>query len=349
MGRQRIRLKELGFGIIGAGAISPLHIYAIDVCEGARLAAIADVSEERARTIGQTRDIAWYTDYREMLGNPEVDVVCILTPTGLRAPVCIDAARAGKHIIAEKPLEVTLEKVDSIIDECDKARVNLAVIFQVRFLPGVLAVHKAVAEGRLGKLILGGAYVKWHRSQDYYDSATWRGTWALDGGGALMNQAVHYVDLLQWTMGPVETITGHVDTLVKQRIEVEDTAVACLRFESGALGVIEACTSAKAGVPARLEIRGEKGTVAIEDGNVVIWDVEGDEGFAPETVDTGSGSTNPMAITAIGHEAQIRDMVEAINEGRPPIVDGREARKAIEIISGIYRSSNTGRPVKLPL
>jgi UDP-N-acetyl-2-amino-2-deoxyglucuronate dehydrogenase len=342
-------LKKLGFGIIGAGAISPLHIYGIDACEGARLAAIADVSEERARAIGQERDIPWYTDYHEMLADPDVDVVCILTPSGLRAPVCIDAARAGKHIVAEKPLEVTLEKVDSIITECDKAHVNLAVIFQIRFLPGVVAVHKAVAEGRLGKLILGDAYVKWHRAQDYYDSATWRGTWALDGGGALMNQGVHYVDLLQWMMGPVETITGHIDTLVRQRIEVEDTAVACLKFANGALGVIEACTSAKAGVPARLEIRGEKGTVVIEDGNVVTWDVEGEEGFVAESVDTGSGSTNPMAITSLGHEAQIRDMVDAINEGRPPIVDGREARKAIEIISGVYRSSQTGMPIKLPL
>ena len=342
-------LRKLGFGIIGAGAICPLHISAIEICEGARLAAIADVSEERARSIGEAKGIAWHTDYHQLLNDPDVDVVCILTPSGMRAPVAIDAARAGKHIIAEKPLEVTLEKVDSIIEACDKAQVNLAVIFQVRFLPGVMAVHKAVAEGRLGKLILGDAYVKWHRSQDYYDSATWRGTWALDGGGALMNQGIHYIDLLQWMMGPVDTITGHVDTLVKQRIEVEDTAVACLKFASGALGVIEACTSAKAGQPARLEIRGEKGTVAIEDGNIVIWDVEGDEGFALETVDTGSGSTNPMAITDIGHQAQICDMVAAINEGRPPIVDGREARKAIEIISGIYRSSKTGKPIKLPL
>jgi len=344
-----LHLKKLGFGIIGAGAICPLHISAIEQCEGARLAAIADISEERACGIGEAKGIAWHTDYHQLLNDPDVDVVCILTPSGLRARVCIDAARAGKHIIAEKPLEVTLEKVDSIIEACDKAQVNLAVIFQVRFLPGVIAVHKAVSEGRLGKLILGDAYVKWHRAQDYYDSATWRGTWALDGGGALMNQGIHYVDLLQWMLGPVQSIFGHVDTLVKQRIEVEDTAVACMRFASGALGVIEACTSAKTGVPARLEIRGEKGTVAIEDGNVVIWDVEGDEGFALETVDTGSGSTNPMAITDIGHQAQICDMVAAINEGRPPVVDGREARKAIEIISGIYRSSNTGSPIKLPL
>lgn len=342
-------LKELGFGIIGAGAICPLHISAVELCEGARLAAIADVSAERARKIGEEKGIAWYSDYNELLRNPEVDVVCILTPSGMRAPVCIDAARAGKHIIAEKPLEVNLERVDSVLEACDEAGVKLAVIFQTRFLPGSLAVHKAVSEGRLGKLTLGGAYVKWHRAQDYYDSATWRGTWEFDGGGVLMNQAIHYVDLLQWAMGPVKSVFGHTDTLVKQRIEVEDTAVACVEFTSGAMGVIEACTSAKEGVPARLEIRGEKGTVAIEDGNVVFWDVEGDEDLAHERVDTGSGATNPMAISSIGHEAQIRDMVQAVNEDRPPVVDGHEARKAIEIISAIYRSSTSGARVMLPL
>lgn len=311
--------------------------------------AIADVSEERARQVGEEQGIDWYTNHTEMFARNDVEAVCICTPSGLREPVCVDAAHAGKHIIAEKPLEVTIERVDSIIAACDAAGVKLAVIFQVRFLPGVLAARKAVEEGRLGRLLMGDAYIKWHRSQEYFDSATWRGTWALDGGGALMNQGIHYVDLLQWMMGPVETICGHIDTLVKQRIEVEDTAVATLRFTNGALGVIEACTSAYRGTPARLEIRGEKGTVVVEDGNVVLWQVEGEEDFVPEQVKAGSGATNPMAITDIGHQAQINDMAAAILEDRPPVIDGREARKAIEIISAIYRSSQTGSPVRLPL
>jgi predicted dehydrogenase len=343
------RLKKLGFGIIGAGAICPLHIEAIEHCDGARLAGIADVSEERARSVGEANQVPWYSDYHQLLANPDVDIVCILTPSGLRAPVCIDAARAGKHIIAEKPLEITLERVDSIINECDKAGVELAVIFQLRFLPGVQALAKAVFEGRLGKPVLGDAYVKWYRSQDYYDSATWRGTWALDGGGALMNQGIHYIDLLQWFMGPAATISGHIATLCRERIEVEDTAVATLTFENGGLGVIEACTSANIGRPARLELRGERGTVILEDGNVVFWNIDGEEEYNAPHVETGSGATNPMAITSVGHEAQISDMVNAINEGRRPIVDGREARKAIEIISAIYRSSHSGATVRLPL
>ncbi|NLN79254.1 MAG: Gfo/Idh/MocA family oxidoreductase [Armatimonadetes bacterium] len=340
-------MRKLGFGIIGLGAISPLHIEGIEACEGAYLAAVADVSEERAQLVGDRQSAPWYTDYQELLARPDVDVVCVLTPSGLRAPVCIDAARAGKHIIAEKPLEVSLQRVDSIIEECDGANVKLAVIFQVRFLPGVVAARNAIVQGRLGKLVLGGAYVKWHRSQDYYDSATWRGTWELDGGGALMNQGIHYIDLLQWGMGPVESISGRVATLIKQRIEVEDTAVACLKFANGALGVIEACTSANTGTPARLELRGEKGLIIIEDGNIVTWQVDGDEEHVAETVETGSGSTSPMAITAIGHKAQINDMVDAINQDRPPVVDGREARKSIEIISAIYQSSRSLAPVRL--
>lgn len=342
-------LTELGFGIVGAGAISPLHISAIKKCEGAHLVAISDVVEARARAVGEEHGIAWYTDYHKMFEDPNVHIICVCTPSGLRGQICIDAAHAGKHIVAEKPLEVTLEKIDAIIDACDGAKVKLAVIFQVRFLPGLLALKKAVDEGRLGKLIMGDAYIKWFRSQDYYDSTNWRGTWALDGGGALMNQGIHYVDLLQWMMGPVSCIYGHADTLIKKRIEVEDTAVACLRFQNGAMGVIEACTSAVRGMPARLEIRGENGTVIIEDGNIVLWDVDGETDRSHNAAHTGSGATDPMAITSIGHEAQIQDMVNAINENRSPLVDGREARKAIELITGIYKSSTTGLPVQLPL
>jgi len=340
--------RELGFGIIGTGAIFPLHSTAIANCPGARLVAVADVSEERARKTGEEHGVAWYTDHRELLANPDVDIVCVCTPSGMRAPVCIDAARAGKHILAEKPLEVTLEKVDSIIEECDRSRVKLGVIFQIRFMSGVLALKRAVDEGRLGRLVMGDACVKWHRSQEYYDSSPWRGTWALDGG-VLMNQAIHHVDLLQWIMGPVESVFAHTDRLVRERIEVEDTAVACVRFANGALGVIEACTSASHGVPGRLEIRGEHGTVILEDGKVALWKVDGDIGEGSEPADLGSGAHDPMAITADGHQVQINDMADAVNQDRPPLIDGREARKAIEIIWAIYRSSGAGEKVALPL
>lgn len=343
-----MNVSELGFGVIGLGAVSPLHLAAIENSPGARLAAVADVNAERAQAIGEEKGVAWFADYHEMLAGPDVDVVCICTPSGLRGEISIAAARAGKHVVTEKPIEVTLPKIDKVIEECERAGVKLAAIHQIRFAPGVQAVKQAVEEGRLGRIVMGDAMVKWFRSQEYYDSAGWRGTWALDGGGALMNQGIHYVDLLQWVMGPVETIYGRVDTLVRD-IEVEDTAAACLTFANGAMGVIEACTSAYQGVPARLEVRGDRGVVIVEDGNVTYWEVEGEDCRPPDAVDIGSGASNPMAISSAGHTVQISDMVRAINEDRPPLVDGREARKPVEIISAIYRSSQTGKPVRLPL
>ena len=341
-------LSELGFGIIGIGAVSPLHLAAIESSPGARLAAVADVTVERAKRIGEQRGVPWFADYREMLASPDVDVVCVCTPSGLRGEICIAAARAGRHVVSEKPVEVTLAKIDAVIEECGRAGVKLAAIHQIRFAPGVQAVKQAILEGRLGRLVMGDAMVKWFRSQEYYDSAAWRGTWALDGGGALMNQGIHYVDLLQWMMGPVETVFGCVDTLVRD-IEVEDTAAACLKFTNGAVGIIEACTSAYKGVPAKLEIRGDKGVVIVEDGNVTHWQIEGEDCRAPEAVDIGSGASNPMAIGSAGHTVQISDMVCAINENRSPLVDGLEARKPVEIITAVYRSSRTGEAVKLPL
>lgn len=338
--------REIGFGIIGAGSVSPLHAAAISNCPGARLVAVADVSEERARKLAGEAET--YADYREMLKRPDVDVVCVCVPSGMRLPVCIDAARAGKHILAEKPLEVTLERADAVIAACDEAGVKLAVIFQLRFMPGVLALHSAVEMGQLAKLVMGDAYVKWYRTQEYYDSSDWRGTWEMDGGGVLMNQAIHHIDLLQWMMGPVESVFGQTATLVRERIEVEDTAAACVRFASGALGTIEACTSASKGVPARLEIRGERGTVILEDGQIALWEVEGVPQPEQEPMDLGSGASDPSAITSLGHQAQIDDLVQAINEDRPPVVDGHEARKAIEIIAAIYRSARAGAPVTLP-
>ncbi len=335
------------FGIIGAGTVSTLHASAIRNCSEARLAAVADLCEERARKLAD--GASTYTSYHSLLERPDIDVVCVCVPSGMHMSVCMDAAQAGKHVIVEKPLEVTLEKADAIINACDAAGVKLGVIFQLRFLPDVGAVKETVSSGTLGKLVMGDAYVKWHRSQDYYDSSDWRGTWQMDGGGVLMNQAIHHVDLLQWMMGPVDSVFGYTATLVRERIEVEDTAVACLRFTSGALGTIEACTSAKSGVPARLEIRGETGNIVLEDGKIVLWDVDNVSQPAFEPVDMGSGFSDPKAITSVGHQAQIRDMVRAIKENRPPAVDGHEARKAIEIITAIYRSARAGVPVKLPV
>jgi len=338
-------VKEIGFGIIGTGMIASMHMAGIEAVDGARLVAVSDVIEEKAKKAGEEKQIAWYTDYKKMLERPDIDVVSICTPSGLRGQIAIDAAAAGKHIVAEKPLEVTLEKADAMIEACDKAGVKLAVIMQNRFLDGLQSLKQDIEKGAFGRLVLGDSYVKWYRSQSYYDAGGWRGTWALDGGGALMNQAIHYVDLLQWLMGPVESIAGYAATLTR-RIEVEDTAVACLKFKSGALGVIEACTSSYPGSSARIEIRGEKGTAIAEDGYLKYRSVEGEEEFRSDSA-KASGASDPAAIGCIGHIRQIADMVEAIRENRDPMVDGREARKAVEIILGIYESSKTGKVIRI--
>ncbi|MGQ9454247.1 MAG: Gfo/Idh/MocA family protein [Armatimonadota bacterium] len=338
--------ETVKFGIIGAGSVSFLHAAAISKCTEAQLVAVADISEERAHRLAG-EEVKIYTDYHHLLDEPDIDVVCVCVPSGMHMDVCIDAARAGKNVLVEKPLEITLERADRIIRACDEAKVKLGVIFQLRFMPGVLATKDAVESGKLGRLIMGDAYVKWHRPRDYYSSSNWRGTWEMDGGGTLMNQAIHHVDLLQWIMGPVDSLCGYTATLVHKIIQVEDTAAACLRFANGAIGTIEACTSAKQGLPARLEIRGELGTIILEDGKITLWDVEGTSKPAEEPTDFGSGASDPTAITSLGHQAQIEDMVRAIKNNRPPIVDGREARKAIEIVIAIYRSARTGEPIKL--
>lgn len=338
-------MKELGFGIIGAGAVAPNHIDAIEKADGARFVAVADTVEERARRVGEENGVAWYTDYRHMLENPDIDVVCVCVPCGIRGQIIMDAAAFGKHVVAEKPLEITLEKTDAAIEACDRAGVKLAVMFQNRCLDDIQELKRSIDDGRLGRLVLGDAYVKWYRPQSYYDVAKWRG---FDGGGALINHAIHYVDLLQWIMGPVEMVSGFTGTLVR-KIEVEDTAVACLRFKNGALGVIEACTSPYPGLPAKLEIQGEKGTIITENGNIMYVSIEGEDEYHAQCSDGGMGGASSPAVSPVGHARQIADMVASINEDRPPMVDGHEGRKAVEIVLAIYESSRTGKTINLPL
>ena len=342
--------KELGFGVIGCGVITPWHIYGILHTKGAKLVAISDMVEERAKKLAQENKVSWYSDYRKMLEREDIDVVNICTPSGTHGEIAIEAAKAGKHIIVEKPMEITLEKCDEMISACRKANVKLATIFQSRFSPSVKRLKKAVTEGKFGRLILGDMYNKWYRSQEYYDSGKWRGTWKLDGGGALMNQGIHGVDLLQYIMGPVDSLYAYAKTLT-HKIEVEDTAVAVINFKSGALGVIETTTSVYPGFSRKLEIHGEKGTVIIEGEDIIRWEFEGEESEIKEITSKKKAGTSakPTAMGKERHRVQIEEMVKAIKENREPLVNGEEGRKAIEIISAIYKSSRTGKPVKFPL
>jgi predicted dehydrogenase len=254
--------------------------------------------------------------------------------------------------LVEKPLEITLERIDRLIAACRQAGVSLGCIFQSRYKEGVRHTLEALQAGRLGRLTLADAYVKWYRPPSYYAPGGWRGTWALDGGGALMNQSIHTIDLLQHLVGPVARIYARTGTLV-HAIQTEDTAVAVLTYANGALGVVEGTTTAYPGLPARVELHGDHGTIVLTEGQVTRWDIEGasdeEKARAMGITPGATGAADPVAIGHEGHRRQIADIVDAIQAGRPPLVDGAEGRKAVEIIRAIYRSAQTDRPVDLPL
>ena len=350
------RSQSFGFGVVGCGMISSFHARAIAELRGARLVACFDAVPAAADRFAATHQCRAYYSLVDMLKNDDVHIVTVGTPSGAHLEPAVAAAKAGKHVIVEKPLEITLSRCDKIIAACKKSGVVLSAIFPARFHRSSIALKRAVEEGRFGRLTLAEAYVKWYRSQAYYDSGAWRGTWELDGGGALMNQAIHNVDLLTWLAGPVAEITAYTATLAHERIAVEDTAVATLKFKSGALGVIEASTAAYPGYLKRLELHGSEGSAAMEEEDVVAWDFA-KKGRADaamkkqmaERVSGGGGASDPAAIGHHGHALQFADVLEAIREGRAPAVDGAEGRRSVEIILAIYKAAETGRPVTLPL
>ena len=348
--------RGVGFGIIGCGMIANFHARAIGDNRGARVVACFDNVPAAADRFAAAQKCRAYHKLDAMLADPQVDVVTIGTPSGAHMEPAVAAARAGKHVIVEKPLEITLKRCDRIIDACRKNGVKLSAIFPSRFHQSTIESKKAVDAGRFGRLTLGESYVKWHRTQAYYDSGAWRGTWELDGGGALMNQAIHSVDLLAWLMGPVAEITAHTGLLAHERIAVEDTAVATLKFANGALGVIEASTAAYPGYLKRIEVHGSEGSAAMEEEDVVAWDfskkVKADAAVhrrMAERVSTDGGASDPAAIGHHGHTAQFRDVLAAISENRAPAIDGPEGRRSVEIILAIYKAAETGKVVKLPL
>lgn len=347
---------ELGFGIIGCGLIAKFHARAIADVPGTRLAACYDVVGAAAEKIAQEFGCKAYSDLDAMLADPNVHIVTVATPSGAHMEPAVAAAKAGKHVIVEKPLEITLDRCDAIIRACEEAGVVLSTIFPSRFHGSSRLLKAAVEERRFGKLTVGDAYVKWWRTQQYYDGGAWRGTWKLDGGGALMNQAIHSVDLLVWLMGPVAEVSARTALLAHERIEVEDVAMALLRFECGALGVIEATTAAYPGYLKRIELHGDQGSAVMEEEDIVKWDFAEarpqDEEIRrkmAEKVSGGGGASDPAAIGHHGHARQFADVVEAIRQGRKPLVDGQEGRRSVEVIMAVYQSAETGSVIRLPL
>jgi len=339
---------KYGIAIIGCGGIAAWHAKAVSGIENAKLVATHDIIEERAKKLGEEYGADPYTDLDAVLARDDVDLVDICTPSGLHAELGIAAAKAGKNVITEKPLDVTLEHCDALIRACDDAGVKLMCIFQNRYIESCRQIKRAIDEGRLGRLLMGDMYLKWYRSQEYYDSGDWRGTRELDGGGCLMNQGVHYIDLLQWWMGPVESLFAYTDTLA-HKIEVEDVAAATVKFANGGIGVIEGTTCAWPGLQARVELHGEKGSIIWADGNIITWKLEGEDEPPASEEEKPSAAADPMTLSAAPHRRQIQAFIEALESGGQPHPSGREARKAVEIILAIYKSSRTGEIVTLPL
>jgi UDP-N-acetyl-2-amino-2-deoxyglucuronate dehydrogenase len=344
---------EVGIGIIGSGTISEVHADVIRKIPGARVVAFCSKTRASAEARAAQFGGGVYTRVEDLLADPAVDAVSICTPSGLHLEPALAAARAKKHVMVEKPIEITLDRVDAIIAACRKNRVKLGGIFPRRFLDASQRVKETIESGRFGATVLADVYIKWYRTQEYYSEAGWRGTREYDGGGALMNQGIHGVDLLQWLMGGVESVTAFVATRAHTGIEVEDVAVASLRFRSGALGVIEATTGAWPGARMRIEISGSHGSVVLEDETIPSWrfrdaSPEDDEiaaRFAPRAGLTSGGATDPRAIDSEGHRRQLEDFVAAIREDRAPRVDGAQARAAVAVVTAIYRSARESRAV----
>jgi len=345
-----------GFGIVGCGMIAEFHARAIGDVEGARLVACYDTVPQAADRLAEKTGAKAYHDLEAMLADGAVDVVTVGTPSGAHMEPAVAAARAGKHVIVEKPLEITLARCDQIIDACREAGVVLSTIFPSRFHDSSTQMKRAVDQGRFGRLTVGDAYVKWYRTQEYYDSGQWRGTWELDGGGALMNQAIHSVDLLTWLMGPVAEIRAQTGLLAHERIAVEDVAMATLKFANGALGVIEASTAVWPGYLKRIEIHGSAGSAVMEEEDIAKWDFAEKqpedaeiEKKMSQKVSGGGGAADPKAIGHHGHARQFADVLQAIQQGSQPLVDGPEGRRSVEIILAIYQAAETGQTVRLPL
>jgi predicted dehydrogenase len=341
-----------GFGIVGAGVIAPTHARAIAALPAAQLVAVTDVVPESAKAFAEKYGGGVEPDLDALLARADIDIVSVCVPSGLHAEVGVRAAAAGKHLVVEKPIDVTLAAADRLIHAVGAAGVVMTVISQHRFDPGLVELRRLLDEGTLGRLVFGEASTKWYRTQGYYDSAAWRGTRDLDGG-ALMNQGIHYVDLLRWCMGPLAEVTA-VCTTQTHQMEAEDIALAVLRFSSGAVGTIAASTAIFPGFAQRLEISGTDGTVVVENGEIIHRAVSAE---LPESGDRGSQvgtgaavpavAANPADLGIASHVAQIADLMAAIDEGRQPLVTAESGRQALEVVCAVYESAREGRPIVL--
>jgi predicted dehydrogenase len=351
MMKNQVSTTPMKFGIIGTGTIGRFHAEAIRAMDGGTLHSVYN------RSAVLDYGVPCHTDLAEFLANPDLDIVTIATPSGAHFEPTKAALLAGKHVICEKPLEITTARIDELIATAAAKRMTLAAILNRRFNPAMEAFKAAMDEKRVGKVVSASCYVKWFRDQAYYDSAAWRGTMALDGGGALMNQGIHSIDALLYLAGPVVSVQANTACLAHERIEVEDTAVAILEFESGARGVIEGstCSWSKDGHPGRVQICGTEGSVFLADEAFEVWDFKNerreDAGIQENLMRCNQptlGANDPKAIQFCQHQRNFEEVVSAIRAGREPSTSAGEARKSVALIEAIYQSAaNDGAKIWL--
>ena len=335
-------------GIVGGGNISETHARAAREIEGVEIAAIHGRNQEKSARLGQLYGAAVYEDFELFLEHRPMTMVAIGSPSGLHAEQGIAAARQGLHVLVEKPIDINTARADGLIAECERSGVRLGVFFQDRVAPELVRLKGLIDAGRLGKPILASARVKWYRPPEYYSESRWRGTRALDGGGALINQGVHTVDLLLWLMGDVTRVQSKTITAL-HKIEVEDTTVATLEFSNGAVGTLEATTSVYPGYPRRLELTGSEGTIIVEHDRIISATLrEPLDNFAErEAGDFNVAATSPIVSDVRGHRRILEDFIRAIEINGRPICDGREGRRSVELVQAIYKSSSMGQGVTL--
>ncbi|MHC4266347.1 MAG: Gfo/Idh/MocA family protein [Planctomycetota bacterium] len=345
-------MKTWNFGIIGAGLIADFHARAIKDIPNADLISCFDLDSKRAQNLAQKHSCQAMNSLEEILGDKEIDIVTIATPSGAHMEPVVAAAKSGKHVICEKPLEISLERIDSMIDAHEQAGTQLGGVFQYRYCDAIKEFKKAVDSGRFGTITYAGIYVPWWRTDEYYKDS-WHGTWALDGGGSLMNQSIHMVDLLCYLMPPVESVQAFTSSLGHPQIEAEDTAVANLKFTNGSLGIIYGTTASYPGQFKRLEITGTKGTVVYLEDSFTVWQFA-EEG--PEDKDIrekfskiqGQGSVaDPAAISYQNHTLNFESFIKALEEKRDFEINALEARKPVELILAIYKSAKEQRLVEI--
>lgn len=331
----------IGFGIVGCGLISKFHAAALAGVPGVRLAGVWDIRADAAQAFAAQHGATAFDTFEQMIASADIDAVCICTPSGFHGRQTIQALAQGKHVLVEKPMALTLDEADRAIALAEQNGLKLSVVSQLRFSPGIREARDILQSGALGKLVVGDVLMKYHRTPEYYQNGGWRGTKAHDGGGALMNQGIHGVDLLLHLMGPVRSAYAVSRTLVHD-IEVEDTVSAVLEYQSGAIGLVQATTSVKPGYPRRFELCGDRGCLMIEEDRIIARDFPGAEA---QQAHRKAFNADPGSIDSEGHRLQIDDFARAIREDRTPAIDGREGRRALALILGIYESSERGSPI----